>query len=165
MKLYVASDLDFDPETAWEIFESDEYGRRLEQATDLVCTVLSEGRDGDIATRHVRYVSKRELPGMVAKALGSKSLTYEQHNRFDAARSRMDWRVVIPASDRVQVSGITTITATPTGSRRVVDGDITVQVRLIGGQIEKAVVAEFERSMRRAVDLVRQIHDERSAEG
>ena len=48
MKLYLESDLAFDPVTAWEIFESDEFGQRLEDATDLVCSVLDSGSDGDI---------------------------------------------------------------------------------------------------------------------
>lgn len=163
MKLYIESALDFDPETAWDIFESDEFSARLESATDLVCTVLNEGTDGDVQTKTLRYASKRELPGMVAKALGSKHLAYEQHNRFDPAKSELVWKVIIPGTDRVDVSGVTTIAASGSGSKRVVDGDITVRVRFIGGQIEKAVVAEFERSMRRAVDLARDIHRERNA--
>lgn len=163
MKLYIESALDFDPETAWEIFESDEFSARLESATDLVCTVLDEGAEGDIQTKKLRYASKRELPAIAAKALGSKRLAYEQHNRFNPAKSELTWKVIIPGTDRVDVSGITTIHASSTGSKRVVDGDITVRVRFIGGQIEKAVVAEFERSMRRAVDLARDIHRERSA--
>lgn len=161
MKLYVASDLSFDPVTAWEIFESDEFGQRLEQATDLVCTVLSESTDGPLKKRKLKYVSKRELPTMVGKALGSKNLTYEQHNTFDPAKSELRWEVFLPVmQDRVTVNGVTTIKEAPGGSRRVVDGTIEVRVRLVGGQIEKAVVAEFERSMQRAVDLARQIHAE-----
>ena len=59
--------------------------------------------------------------------------------------------------DRVTVKGATTMTATPEGCRRVVDGEITVRMRLVGGQIEKAVVAEFEKSMARAVDIAREL--------
>jgi hypothetical protein len=164
VKLYVESDLSFDPATAWEIFESDEFDARLEETTDLVCQVLDESMDGDVKVKRLRYTSKRDLPRVVAKALGSKNLTYEQVNRFNAATSELGWTVFLPVlSDRVSVSGTTTIKPTDTGSKRVVDGDISVRVRLIGGTIEKTVVAEFERSMSRAVDLARSIHSERNA--
>lgn len=165
MKLYIESELDFDPATAWEIFESDEFGARLEQATDLVCTVLETRMEGDVKVRRLRYASKKDLPAIAAKAMGMPRLTYEQHNRFDAKKSQLSWQVFLPVmTDRVSVRGKTTITATPEGSRRVVDGDIEVRVRLVGGQIEKTVVGEFEKSMARAVDVARQIHRERSAD-
>ena len=163
MKLYLESDLAFDPATAWSIFESKEFEARLEQATDLVCEVLDETMEGGVQVKRLRYTSRRELPAMVARALGSKNLTYEQVNRYDAARSELAWTVKLPVmADRVSVAGVTRITPTTSGSKRVVDGDISVRVRLVGGQIEKAVVAEFERSMLRAVDLARAIHDEQA---
>ena len=164
MKLYLASDLDFDPKTAWSIFESKEFETRLEATTDMTCQVLEERTEGDTVIRRIKYQSKRELPTMVAKALGSKSLTYEQHNRFDPKTSTLTWQVFLPVmQDRVTVGGTTCISPTATGSKRVVDGEISVRMRLVGGQIEKAVVAEFERSMAKAVDLARQLHRERSA--
>ena len=162
MKLYVASDLSFDPATAWVIFESKEFESRLEDATDLVCEVLEERMEGEVKVKRLKYVSRRELPAIASKALGAKNLTYEQTNRFDRAKSQLSWTVHLPlAGDRVKVQGVTTISPTSEGSKRVVDGDISVQVRFIGGQIEKVVVAEFERSMGRAVDLARDIHRER----
>lgn len=164
MKLFVESDLAFDPVTAWEIFESKEFEARLEEATDLVCEVLDEQMEGAVKVKRLKYVSRRELPTIAAKALGSKNLTYEQVNRFDPAKSELSWQVFLPVvGDRVSVSGITRISPAPGGAKRVVDGEINVRIRLIGGQIEKAVVGEFERSMGRAVDLARQIHAERSA--
>lgn len=162
MKLSVTSELDFDPATAWGIFESKEFESRLEGATDVVVELIEERMEGAIKVRRLKYRSKRELPAIVQKALGTKALAWEQHNRMDPSKSQLSWVVKLPVlSDRVNVSGTTTITATPGGSRRVVDGDITVEMRLVGGQIEKAVVAEFERSMLRAVDVARAIHRER----
>ena len=163
MKLYVESLLPVDPNTAWELFESAEFSQRLESKTNIQAEVLEERPDGDNKVyRHMKYVSGTELPKMVAKALGSKSLTYEQFNRLDRNTGRMEWRVELPVlKDRVSVSGTTTITDHDGGCRRVVDGDITVKMRLVGGQIEKAVVGEFEKSMGRAVDIVRDLIKEK----
>ncbi|TNE87161.1 MAG: DUF2505 family protein [Deltaproteobacteria bacterium] len=164
MKLYLESDLAFDPATAWEIFESSEYADRLEDATDMSVELLEERMEGDVKVRKLRYRSKRELPRMVAKALGSKNLTYEQVNRFDRNRSELTWQVFLPVvADRVTVEGTTRISEAPGGAKRVVDGDIEVRVRLVGGQIEKVVAGEFERSMGRAVDLAKEIYAERNA--
>ncbi len=163
MKLLVESDLPVDAKTAWSLFESEDFDARLEDAANIVGEVLDVSQDGDIKVRRLKYRSKTELPTLVAKALGAKSLTYEQTNRFNPATGRMDWVVALPVlTDRVSVSGSTTITDKPSGGcRRVVDGEITVRMRFVGGSIEKAVVAEFEKSMSRAVDLVRDLAREK----
>ena len=158
MKLFLQSDLPFDAKTAWSIFESPEFEARLEETTDIRCEVLSTEQKGDVTVRRLRYTAKSDLPTIAAKALGTKNLTYVQTNTFDPAKSQLRWDVDLPmVGDRVSVGGTTTINDSPTGCRRVVDGDISVRMRLVGGQIEKAVVAQFKKSMERAVDLARDI--------
>lgn len=157
-KLYVESDLPVSAATAWEVFESDAFRERLAAQTNLSSEILEEKQEGSVQVRRMRFVSGNELPGVVAKALGMKNLTYEQVNRFDPTTGRLDWTVHLPVlQDRVKVGGITVITDTPGGSRRVVDGTIEVNMRLIGGQVEKLVVGEFEKSMSRAVDVAREL--------
>jgi hypothetical protein len=161
-KLYVESRLPVSPEVAWDVFESEEFRERLWSQTGTKSEVLSERDEGPVQVRKIKFTLARELPGMVAKALGSKHLSYEQENRLDLSKSRLDWVVVLPMlGDRVKVTGITTIEPSGEGSRRVVDGTIEVKMRLIGGQVEKAVVGEFEKSMRQAVDLALQMMRER----
>lgn len=159
MKLYVESHLPVDAETAWKLFESDEFEARLEQRANIRVEKIDERPDGEHAViRRMKYTSGSELPALVAKALGGKHLTYEQTNRMDYATGQLDWTVQLPVmSDRVSVSGRTSITDTAAGCHRIVDGEISVRMRLIGGQIEKTVVAEFEKSMTRAVEIVREL--------
>jgi hypothetical protein len=157
VKLYVESLLPVDPTTAWRLFESDEFDVRLAQQTNITAEKLEQTETPDgMVSRRMRYRSATELPSIVAKALGSKNLTYEQTNHMNRNTGTMVWSVQLPI-DRVKVAGTTAITAHPQGCRRVVDGEISVAVPLIGGQIEKAVVGEFEKSMGRAVDIVRQL--------
>lgn len=159
MKLYVESTLPIDPEGGWKIFESEAFDARLREQTRMTIERISETQEGEhVVVRVLKYTSGTDLPALVAKALGSKRLTYEQTNRMDYAANRLDWAVQLPVlSDRVTVKGSTSMTATPDGCRRVVDGEITVRMRLVGGQIEKAVVAEFEKSMGRAVEIARDL--------
>jgi hypothetical protein len=163
MKLFVESHLPVDPETAWKVFESETFDERLQAQTGMKVEKLSETPQGEgVLIRKMKYTSGNELPGLVAKALGSKHLTYTQTNRMDYTTSRLDWTVELPVlQDRVSVAGSTIIEPHPNGCRRVVDGEITVKMRVVGSQIEKAVVAEFEKSMGRAVDIARQLIAER----
>lgn len=161
MKLFIQSDFPFDAKTAWGIFESPEFETRLEESTGIRCEVLTTEQKGESTVRRLRYTSNSELPTIAAKALGTKNLTYVQTNTFDPTKSQLTWAVDLPmVGDRVSVGGTTTINDTASGSRRVVDGDISVRMRLVGGQIEKAVVAQFKKSMERAVDLARDIAKE-----
>jgi hypothetical protein len=99
---------------------------------------------------------------MAARALGSSTLSYEQENRFNPATGTLTWAVKIAMlGDRVLASGDTVITAAPGGSRRVVNGEVTNSIPLIGGQIEKVIGGEFEKSMGRAVEIARGLIEER----
>lgn len=163
-KLYVEDQLPVDATTAWDLFESEAFRERLASETGLSAVVLASTDEGTVQRRTLRFTSKNELPGVASKALGMKHLTYDQTTRFDRATGRLDWTVKLPVlTDRVRVEGRTVITDTPGGSRRVVDGQIEVSMPVIGGQIEKVVVGEFEKSMRRAVDIVRGMIRDRGA--
>lgn len=162
MRLFVDSQLPASPAVCWEVFEGAEFQARLEAQTGLRTEVLEERQEGPVTVRRLRYASRAELPAVAATALGSKNLAYEQENRLDLSRSSLTWVVRIPlAGDRVKASGTTVIHEAPGGSRRVVEGDVTISVPFVGGTIEKAVVGEFEKSMARAVEIARQILAER----
>jgi hypothetical protein len=157
-KLLVESHLPTDVKTAWELFESDRFRDRLAQQTGIHSEVLSERQEGSVVVRRMKYVSGRDLPAIAATALGAKRLAYEQTNRLDLANSRLDWSIDLPVvGDRVTVSGVTTMEPAPGGCKRKVEGTIEVRMRLIGGQIENAVVGEFEKSMEKVVELAREL--------
>lgn len=155
-KLFVESHLPVTPEVAWDVFESEPFREALAERTNLASRVLEVRQEGEVEVRVIEFTSGQKLPGVVAKALGSDRLSYTQTNRFDRSRSRLDWTVALPAlGERVSVSGETLIEPHPQGCRRVVNGEIEVRIRLVGGQIERVVAGEFQRSMERAVDLAR----------
>lgn len=162
MKLQLTSDLPGDPALVWEVFEGEEFQRRLDAQTGLRTEVIETRQEGTVTIRRMRYASRTELPSVVARALGSSTLSYEQENRLDSSTSRLTWVVRIPVlGDRVKASGTTVILAHGSGSRRTVEGEVTISIPLIGGQIEKVIGAEFERSMGRAVEIARGLLEER----
>jgi len=162
MKLHIVSDLPGDPALVWDVFEGAEFQARLDAQTGLRTEVIETRQEGPVQVRRLRYTSKTELPAMAARALGSSTLSYEQENRFNAAAGTLTWVVKIAMlGDRVKASGDTVITAAPGGSRRVVNGDVTISIPIIGGQIEKVIGGEFEKSMGRAVEIARTLIAER----
>lgn len=162
-KLYIESHFDATPDEIWDVFESDAFRERLSEHTGVSSELLEEKEQNGVIVRKLKFTTNSDLPKIAAKALGTKRLSYEQTNRFDRGNSRLDWNVVLPnLSDRVKVSGVTSIAPDGSGSKRTVDGTIEVKMRLIGGQIEKVVADRFSGSMTRAVELAQELLDERN---
>lgn len=148
MKLNVRHTFDCTPESFWEMYWSDEFDEMLRRDSTVEREVVEERTEGDIELKRLRFTPERELPTPVAKLLGSKRLVYEQENRWNPATKVLRWRViptVLPG--KLDASGTFTVVERP-GDRceMQVDGDIVVNVRLIGGRIESAVVDEVQKS-------------------
>ena len=164
MKLYSQADFPHPTAEVWSVFGSPAFVERLREVTQITQTVVDRREEGDVVIERVRNVSAKDLPGMVAKALGSRTLTYDQENRLDAKAHKVEWKVHLPVmSDKIDIRGVTTNVATATGCVRTVDGVCNVNIPFVGGRIEKAIVAEFTKSYARAADLARQLLRERNA--
>ncbi len=158
MKLYSESEFPCDPATVWEVFSSDAFLARLRDVTQITQTVLDRREENGVLVERVRNVSSKELPSMMSRALGAKTLTYDQINRFDAARDRLEWSVELPVmSDKVDIRGVTTAQVRGSSTVRIVDGVCTVRVPLVGGRIEKVIVSEFTKSYAKASDIAREM--------
>lgn len=156
-KLILEAQINTDVASAWELFESERFRDRLAAETGLSAELLETRQEGDVEVRRFKYVSGTDLPPVAAKALGAKRLAYEQENRLDMSKSQLSWVIMLPLGDRVKVSGVTTMTPSGSGSLRRVDGVIEVNIRFIGAQIEKAVVGQFEKSMRRVNEIANEM--------
>lgn len=158
MELSVTSDFNATPEAVWAAFESEAFEARLAEESGMNKTILEERVEGTVRHRRTQVERRKPLPGFAAKVLGSKTLTYIQIDRFDSQTNCSEWSVQIPAlGDRVSVSGTTSISATPTGCHRVLKGDVSIRVRVVGKTVEKAVAGDFQKTAARAVELVRRL--------
>lgn len=157
MKLYVRHTFPCDPDTFWEMYWDDGFDQMMQRGSTVERELLEQREEDGVIVRRVRFTPQRELPGPAAKLLGSSKLIYEQENRWDPAASKMSWRViptVLPG--KLDAQGTFVVNAIPGGCEQVVDGDISVNVRFIGGQIEKAVVSEVELSYDRMAEVARE---------
>jgi hypothetical protein len=149
------------PERLWEIYWDPAFEDRLRQGSTVQRDVLEHRDEGEVVYRRVRITPQRELPAAAAAIVGTKKLVYEQETRFEKSRGVVHWQVVpsfLP--DKLEAKGHLRVEPAPGGCAIVIDGNIDVKVRFVGGQIEKAVVAEVEKSYDRlAAEIRRWIAD------
>lgn len=165
MKLSIRNTFACDPATLWHIFNEDaEFDRRLEAESGVIREVTEQREEGSRRIWKLRCTSKKELPGFMATALGSKHLTYDQVSTFDPERNTLHWEVVPTLlSDRVTAKGVTRVYDHGGECERVIEGEISVRVPLVGGRIEKKLLEEIEASYVRAAAIANDLIDERDA--
>lgn len=88
----------------------------------------------------VRLVYDGSLDGVAAKVLGPTAPSWVQTYRFDigSGRGRLE---IVPEShgSLIDCSAEVALTAVGPGTRRVVDGQLSIRVPLIGGRAERAL--------------------------
>jgi hypothetical protein len=129
------------------LYFDEEFGVALCQAVKLGREVLKFEKTGDRIVRHVRVTPQRDVPGAIKKVLGEKPFSYVEEVEFEVGKLRGRWKTVpsiVP--DKVLTGGTLVFEPVSGGVKRVVDGEIKVNVFGIGGIVEKFVVGEVEKS-------------------
>lgn len=163
MKLSIRNTFNCDPATLWEVFDSPEFNERLEAESGVRRDVVSDSKDGDIEVRVLRCISKKELPGFMAKAMGSKHLEYNQTSRFNPSTNVLEWNVVPTVmAERVTAKGRTEVTQNGDQCLRVINGEIKVRLPLVGGRIEKKLMEEIGSGYERAAEIAKSLIAERA---
>ena len=157
MKLFVRHTFDCTPERFWQMYWDPEFDAMLQKEAGVTRELLEERKEGDVVVRRLRVIPDRELPSAASAVIGTKKLVYEQENRWDERNGVLQWRIlptILPG--KLDAKGSFRVNATPGGCEQLVEGDITVNVRFIGGQVEKAVVGEVEKSYERTAATCRE---------
>ncbi len=138
------------PEALWATVFSPAYERAVDEHSGFPRTVLSESREGGVRRRRVRVESPRELPPVLARALGTSRLTYEMDEVYHEDDLLMEWTVIpAVAADRVDARGTYAIVPAEGGCERVIRGSVKVSIPLVGGRIERAIGDELRSSYER----------------
>jgi len=163
VKLHIESVFPASPSTVWDTFNDPVFEKRLEEQSGIQYKMLSEATENGIEVRKLQCIAKKELPKVIAKTLGADRLSYTQVNRLDRSKDRLEWEVIPMAmADKVVAKGITTMVFKDGRSYRVVNGEITVKIPLVGGAIEKAIVSEVETSFVKAAEVALKLMQERA---
>lgn len=161
MKFRIAHSFPCTPSTWWEIAHRPDVEAALAAAAEVTLEPLAAaGPDaashGATRVSRIRVRPHRPLPPLVQKALGAERFSYVQESAHDDARHTTRWTVLPEVlGDRIACSGTASVRELPGGRcERVIEGEITVRVALVGGAIEKAVVDELERSYGRGAEVL-----------
>ncbi|MEN0065764.1 MAG: DUF2505 domain-containing protein [Myxococcota bacterium] len=165
MKLNIRHEYDCTPAQFWTMYWDDEFAAMLQEGSTVQRDIVDERTEGALSVQRIRFTPDQELPTAVASIIGSKKLVYEQENKYDAEKGILHWEVV-PSFLPGKLTAAGTVRVEDLGDGRcaqIIDGDIKVNVSFIGGRIEKAVVAEVEKSWAKTAETGREYLRQRTA--
>jgi hypothetical protein len=138
-----------DPDAVFTVYFDDEHQAEQDRRIDVARReTLEDVDDGDVRRRTARVYPKRQLP-VVIRPLIKGDLSYDEHIvwhkrehriEFDVRPRLLDGKAQILATYRL-------VQDQPGQVKRLYDGQVTVQVRLIGGRVEKTIVDDLEKSL------------------
>jgi hypothetical protein len=148
MKFTIAHEFDCNAATYWEIFFDLDYQKDMYAELGIrERTVLMFEEDDKEIRRKIKIMPERDLPGALKSVLRG-DLGYIEHNVYHKGRDVMDVRIEPTLmKERFKMDAVfRVVTLGPKRVRREFTGSIDVSVPLLGGQIEKLVMADVRKS-------------------
>ncbi len=131
----------------WSATDTDTCNADIDRATAVTRETLEETRLTGRRRQRVRSVPDRRLPGVVARAIGSDRLVLIQELDYDDEKLVLKFRAIPEArkvAGSVRCEGTLTVRDRGDGTcERVVKGEISVAIPLVGRKIEKQVVDQL----------------------
>ena len=139
-KFTVTHEINCNEETFWKLFLDKEFNERLYKHLGFPqFTILSQEENDQKVTRKVHGQPKMDMPGPVAKLLGS-SFSYDEEGALDKKSKVWSWKMTPSAlADKMRNGG--TMRVEKVGDdkvRRIADIDIEAKIFGVGGLIESS---------------------------
>lgn len=107
--------------------------------------VLELSRDGDRARQRIRYRFTAPLSGAVTRVVDPGKLTWVDDARYDLTTHASRHRIMPDNyADRLQAGYDVALEPLGDSTRRLVTGELTVHVPLVGGRVERVIVDGLE---------------------
>lgn len=137
------------PEAVFQVYFDPEHQADQDRRIDVAKRETLEDLDGPTERRRLARVSpRRQLPAVI-RPLVKGDLSYDERIVWHKAAHRIEFDIHPRILDgKAQI--LATYQLHPAGPgqvRRTYDGHVTVDVRLLGGRIEKAIIEDLERSL------------------
>ncbi len=152
-----------DPDAVFAVYFDPDHQADQDRRVDVAKReTLEDVDEGDLRRRVARVYPRRQLP-VVIRPLIKGDLSYEEsivwHKRdhriqFDIRPRLLDGKAQILATYQLHQEG-------PGKVRRLYDGQVNVQVRLIGGRVEKTIVEDLEKSLTATAGCTQEYLDRR----
>lgn len=139
-----------------QLYFDEAFNIALCQAVGLQRTLIAREESGGRLHRVVRVSPEREVPAPVAKILGSARLEYTETVDYTLGSGRGTWSTKSSVlTDKVDSRGTFSFVGQGDSVIRTVDGEIAVRLTLVGGVVEKFIVADVEKSYDKAAEFTR----------
>jgi hypothetical protein len=164
MRLSMTHHFPCTPDELWSVFDDPSFNERMSQRTGVVRELLEQRNDERGSYVKWKVIANKEVPAMMAKAIGADRISYEQESRRAAGSNTLAWTIIpMVLANKFTGSGTTTVRAAAGGSERVIEGDLVVKVPIIGKQMEQKLVATIEESYGQTAELALEMLKERAA--
>lgn len=134
------------------------------RSRDLVSK--TDNADGSTTWRF-KVVAGGDVPASVRKVLSEDMLTWHEDTRYVPKEHTIHWTIVPLAARAQQLlesHGTWKLIPAGNGTRRVIDGNITVKVPLIGKVVEQYLASELKRNYDVEPDIQRTFYRKKMAE-
>lgn len=140
---------------AWNMTSNPDFIFASYQKANATYKLLSsEEKDGKTHNRILVSVNE-SLPGFASKFIGSSNLSYEQHEVVDHANMINRWEIIVPKiSSKVKATGSFSIIDKGASCERIVEGEVSVSIPLVGGKIENVIATQLGKSQEDIVKLL-----------
>lgn len=156
MKIKLEHAFNCTPEQYWEVLGDDNVDREITMAADGTYELISEATQGGTYRKHSRIVMNRELPAAMLKVLKTDKIGYELMITRPESSTTARWDIKpMVLADRFQGGGTTAFRVTPTGCVRIIEGELSVKVPLIGKMMEERLVNDVSASYDRGAEIIR----------
>lgn len=140
-KFTVTHEINCNIETFWKVFFDKDFNMKLykEQLGFPEFTIVDQKETDTTIVRKVTGTPKMEVPGPVAKLLGS-NFRYTEEGTYDKGRQVWTWKMIPSAlADKLRNDGTLRVTAIGDSKvRRIADIVIEAKVFGVGGLIESS---------------------------
>ena len=118
-------------------------------------TISSEDRGGKTYSV-VRVKVLEPMPKMAAKVLGTEQLIWNQQQVIDHATHTMQWKIEIPNAKKVSAQGSFRLMQKGDVCVRVVEGDVSVKMPLVGRKAEEHICAKLQTSYEKSAQFTQE---------
>ena len=157
-------DFDIDAKDFWDLFFAEDYNVDLYREMKMKDRkVLEHKDDGKTIKRVVKLSPADDIPAMFKSVVPDTS--YTEHDLFHKERSSMDVMIEPAAGkNKFDMKAVYAVKSIGPGKcRRSFEGDVKVNVMILGGQIEKFMVDKMKTSYDIATDVTKRWIQKRKA--
>lgn len=158
MRFRLAHRFDCTPTELWSITDDEAFEQRLGKASDSKREKVEDDVTDGVRVVRRRITLQRELPGPMRRVVGSNSISYDQITRRAEGANTLEWEIEpMVLQGRFVGRGTTRVVETATGCERIIEGELTIKVPIVGAKMEKRLVDDVSASYEQAAGIIREM--------